>query len=100
MTRQELFGTKLIQKRPAITKHLGNIFKEGELDGHVVGSILERTTEHGAISVRRMGTMRWSRRIDNPTHALEESCGFGAAQVPVRKKLWGRCNLWPDGCVK
>lgn len=41
----ELFGTK----RPAITKHLGNIFKSGELDEKVVSSILEHTTQHGAI---------------------------------------------------
>ena len=41
----DLFGTK----RPAITKHLGNIFKSGELDEEVVSSILEHTTPHGAI---------------------------------------------------
>ncbi len=41
----ELFGTQ----RPAITKHLGNIFKSGELDEKVVSSILEHTTQHGAI---------------------------------------------------
>jgi hypothetical protein len=35
-----LFGTK----RPAITKHLGNIFKSGELNENVVSSILELTT--------------------------------------------------------
>jgi hypothetical protein len=41
----DLFGTQ----RPAITKHLGNIFKSGELDEKVVSSILEHTTQHGAI---------------------------------------------------
>ncbi|GHT72397.1 DNA-binding protein [Bacteroidia bacterium] len=41
-----LFGTK----RPAITKHLGNIFKSGELNEKVVSSILELTTFHGAIA--------------------------------------------------
>jgi hypothetical protein len=41
----ELFGTQ----RPAITKHLGNVFKSGELDENVVSSILEHTTPHGAI---------------------------------------------------
>jgi hypothetical protein len=35
---------------PAISKHLKNIFKEGELDEKVVVSILEITTPHGAIS--------------------------------------------------
>jgi len=42
----ELFGTQ----RPAITKHLGNIFKSSELEEQVVCSILERTTAHGAIA--------------------------------------------------
>lgn len=34
---------------PAISKHLKNIFEEGELEEKVVVSILETTTEHGAI---------------------------------------------------
>ncbi len=37
----ELFGTQ----RPAITKHLGNIFEEGELEEKSVSSILEHTAE-------------------------------------------------------
>lgn len=41
----ELFGTQ----RPAISKHLSNIFKSGELEEPVVCSIMERTTLHGAI---------------------------------------------------
>lgn len=40
-----LFDTQ----RPAITKHLRNIFKSGELDENMVSSILEHTTPHGAI---------------------------------------------------
>ena len=39
----ELFGVQ----RPAITKHLGNIFKENELDENSVSSILEHTAEDG-----------------------------------------------------
>ena len=39
----ELFGTK----RPAITKHLGNIFKSNELDDNSVCSILEHTAADG-----------------------------------------------------
>lgn len=39
----ELFGTK----RPAITKHLSNIFKCGELDKNSVCSILEHTASDG-----------------------------------------------------
>ena len=42
----ELFGVQ----RPAITKHLKNIFESGELEEQVVCSILELTTEHGAIA--------------------------------------------------
>ena len=41
----QLFGVQ----RPAITKHLKNIFAEGELQEAVVSSILELTTRHGAI---------------------------------------------------
>ncbi len=41
-----LFGVQ----RPAITKHLKNIFLSGELDEKVVSSILEHTTEHGALA--------------------------------------------------
>jgi hypothetical protein len=41
----ELFDVQ----RPAITKHLKNIFESGELDEKVVCSILELPTQHGAI---------------------------------------------------
>jgi hypothetical protein len=37
----ELFGVQ----RPAITKHLNNIFKSGELNENSVSSILEHTTQ-------------------------------------------------------
>lgn len=37
---------------PAISKHLKNIFDSGELDEEVVVSILENTTQHGAIEGR------------------------------------------------
>lgn len=40
----ELFGTK----RPAITKHLKNIFLSGELEENSVCFFLEPTTPHGA----------------------------------------------------
>ncbi len=38
----ELFDVQ----RPAITKHLGNIFNDGELEESMVSSILEHTTIH------------------------------------------------------
>lgn len=42
----ELFGVGI----PAISKHLKNIFDSGELAEEVVISILETTTEHGAVA--------------------------------------------------
>ncbi len=42
----ELFGVGV----PAISKHLKNIFESGELAEEVVISILETTTEHGAVA--------------------------------------------------
>lgn len=44
----ELFGVQ----RPAITKHLKNIFESNELQEELVCSILEHTTEHGAVAGR------------------------------------------------
>lgn len=41
----DLFGVQ----RPAITKHLKNIFESGELEEEVVSSKMEHTTEHGAL---------------------------------------------------
>ena len=42
----ELFDVKV----PAVSKHLKNIFKSGELDEEVVVSKMETTTRHGAIT--------------------------------------------------
>ena len=42
----ELFGVGI----PAISKHLKNIFESGELEEELVISILETTSEHGAIA--------------------------------------------------
>lgn len=44
-TMAELFGVQI----PAISKHLKNIFTDGELDEKVVISKMEITTQHGAI---------------------------------------------------
>jgi len=41
----ELFG----KGRTTITEHIGNIFKEGELDEKVVCRNFRHTTKHGAI---------------------------------------------------
>ena len=45
----ELFDVQ----RPAITKHLSNIFKSNELDENVVCSKMEHTTKHGAIQDKK-----------------------------------------------
>ena len=42
----QLFGVGV----PAISKHLKNIFEEGELDKEVVVSKMEITTQHGALA--------------------------------------------------
>ncbi|MEO6833825.1 MAG: virulence RhuM family protein [Chitinophagaceae bacterium] len=48
----DLFGVQ----RPAITKHLKNIFETGELKEEVVSSILEHTTPHGAMEGKTQET--------------------------------------------
>ncbi len=48
----DLFGVQ----RPAVTKHLKNIFETGELKEEVVSSILEHTTQHGAIKGKTQET--------------------------------------------
>ena len=48
----ELFGVQT----PAISKHLKNIFEEGELEEKVVISKMETTTQHGAIADKTQTT--------------------------------------------
>ena len=48
----ELFGVQV----PAISKHLKNIFFEGELDEKLVVSKMEITTQHGAMKGRTQST--------------------------------------------
>ena len=48
----DLFGVQ----RPAVTKHLKNIFETRELREEVVSSILEHTTQHGAIKGKTQET--------------------------------------------
>ena len=48
----ELFGVE----RTVVTKHLGNIFKSGELDEKVVCAIFAHTTQHGAIANKTQQT--------------------------------------------
>lgn len=46
---QEQMAQVFEVKRPAVTKHLANIFKTGELDQHSVRSILEHTAADGKV---------------------------------------------------
>ena len=48
----ELFDVNV----PAVSKHLKNIFESNELDEKVVVSILETTTQHGAIKEKTQST--------------------------------------------
>jgi predicted XRE-type DNA-binding protein len=61
----DLFGVQ----RPAITKHLKNIFESNELQKDVVCSILEHTTEHGAIAGK---TQNWRSSISRGKPSLME----------------------------
>lgn len=67
----ELFGVQ----RPAITKHLKNIFESGELEEKEVSSILEQTTQHGAIKGKtQTRSVKFSKRIiENRTSFTMES---------------------------
>lgn len=47
---QKAMATLFDVQVPAISKHLKNIFEEGELDENVVISKMETTTKHGAIA--------------------------------------------------
>jgi len=47
----EKMAELFVVKRPAITKHLKNIFESGELDERVIGSILEHTTTVGLLGL-------------------------------------------------
>ncbi len=46
---QEQMGELFGRNRVAITQHIGNIFREGELDRELVCKDFLRTTQHGAI---------------------------------------------------
>ena len=49
----ELFGVQ----KPAISKHLKNIFEQGELVEEVVVSKMETTTPHGAIQSKTQSSL-------------------------------------------
>ena len=82
----ELFDVQ----RPAITKHLNNIFKSGELDEKVVCSILEHTTEHGAIKNKKQ-TQR------TKLYSLDTIISVG---YRVNSKKATQFRIWATGILK
>lgn len=63
----ELFGVQ----RPAISKNLKNIFESGELVEKEVVSILEHTTQHGAIERFFSSFLIISKALLNAAKALQ-----------------------------
>ena len=55
LTQQKIAELFCVQ-RPAVSKHLKNIFETGELKEEVVSSILEHTTQYGAIEGKTQET--------------------------------------------
>ena len=69
----QLFGVGV----PAISKHLKNIFAEGELDKEVVVSKMEITTQHGAIEEKT----QTHKVVFVPLHPLEPAKPLNDAQM-------------------
>jgi hypothetical protein len=71
---------------PTISKHLKNIFTEGELDEKVVVSILEITTQHGAIVDK-------TQNIETKFYSLDAIIAVGYRVNSVRTR---HCGLDPQ----
>ena len=69
----QLFGVGV----PAISKHLKNIFDEGELDKDVVVSKMEITTQHGAIEEKT----QTHKVVFVPLYQLESAKPLNDAQM-------------------
>ena len=82
----DLFGVQ----RPAVTKHLSNIFKSGELDEEVVCSILEHTTQHGAIKSKKQTTK-------TKLYNLDAIISIG---YRVNSKRATQFRIWATGVLK
>ena len=57
---------------PAISKHLKNIFEEGELDEQVVVSKMETTSKHGAISGKTPIFIIWMQLFQLDTGSIPD----------------------------
>lgn len=82
----ELFGVQ----PPAVSKHLKNIFAEGELDEKVVVSILEITTQHGAIEGK-------TQKIPTQFYNLDAIISVG---YRVNSRRATRFRIWATGVLK
>ena len=80
-----LFGVQ----RPAITKHLKNIFESNELDEKMVSSILEHTTIHGAIEGK---TQNQSVKFYNLDAILSVGYRVNSAQA-TQFRIWATERL-------
>ncbi|MEI6379017.1 MAG: virulence RhuM family protein [Candidatus Falkowbacteria bacterium] len=80
-----LFGVQ----RPAITKHLKNIFSTGELDEKVVSSILEHTTQHGAMEGK---TQKQSIKFYNLDAILSVGYRVNSSQA-TQFRIWATARL-------
>lgn len=82
----ELFGVQT----PAISKHLKNIFDEGELDEEVVVSKMEITTPHGAIPSKTQTT-------NTQFYSLDAIISVGYRVNSVRATHF---RIWATGVLK
>lgn len=81
----QLFGVQ----RPAVTKHLQNIFESGELEENLVSSILEHTTKHGAIKGK---TQKQSVKFYNLDAIISVGYRVNSAQA-TRFRIWATQRL-------
>ena len=82
----DLFGVQ----RPAITKHLKNIFESGELKEEVVCSILEQSTPHGAIKEK-------TQKVKTKFYNLDAIISVG---YRVNSKLATQFRIWATERLK
>lgn len=82
----ELFDVKV----PAISKHLKNIFKEGELDEKVVVSKMEITTQHGAMAGK-------TQKRETKFYNLDAIISVG---YRVNSKRATHFRIWATGILK
>ena len=85
----ELFGVGI----PAISKHLKNIFESGELEEEVVVSILETTTQHGALKGK---TQTKKVKYYNLDVAISVGYRVNSAQA-TQFRIWATQILSPKG---